>query len=296
VEAAAARLRMIQTDLADQPEEVREAHLREEIGHAIAKMVPDERRAFLAALQERFPAWESAASAAAAAHAEAEGVTSASDRRELRDPVFLAERLAEASKGMSERERETVLAVLGRAGLAPAGDGAGASVGAAFAEAVGLEASGVDAGRALAAAAELVQVIDRLDQLAWSTWKQMAPKSTLRRREAVGKTLARFVSEDEGASRAQLSEDLERFRQLTAALLSSFSRVGPLAHQIVAPFAPEEISRFARQEKKMLESMEVACWRKYQELAGSLERGSVEAEMFKGLSGYAESLISGAGR
>lgn len=287
---------MIQTDLADQPEDVRSAHLRDEIGHAIAKMVPEERKAFLAALQERFPAWESAFSVAAE-HAEAEGVTSPSDRRELRDPVVLAERLAEAAGGMSERERETVLAVLGRAGLVPAGGSLGSDAGDALAQALGFESgASVDSKRALAAAAELAQVVDRLDQLAWSTWKQMAPKSTLRRREAVGKTLARFVSEDEGASRAQLAEDLERFRQLTAAMLSSFSRVGPLAHQIVAPFAPEEISRFARQEKKMLESVEVACWRKYQELAGSLERASVESEMFKGLSGYAESLISGAGR
>ena len=284
---------MIQSDLADESADMRRDHLRDELDLAVSKMLPEERRAFVDALKDRFPAWDSGSRVAE--QDDPVGVSSPMDRREAADPVLLAERLAETAGGLSDRQRESVMAILSRAGLQEEGGRSISSL-SDFAEAAGVsDAALIDPERALIVAAQLLAMVDRLDQLAWSTWKQMAKSSDLRRRSPLKQTIARYTAGEESSS-AQVSEDAERVRQLIAALLSSFSQVGSLAYRNVARFSPEEIARFARQDKKLLEGLEVACWRKYQELAGSVDQAGIEAEILKGVCGYAETLVTGAGR
>src|SRR4051812_12239156 len=58
VAATVNRLRLIQVDFADQPADVRENYLTDEVEHAIAKLLPEQRGSFLQELKERFPTWD----------------------------------------------------------------------------------------------------------------------------------------------------------------------------------------------------------------------------------------------
>src|SRR3978361_230337 len=56
--ALANRLRLLQIDYADQTEQVRRGYLTEEVRRVLAPVAPDQRPAFLADLQARFPTWD----------------------------------------------------------------------------------------------------------------------------------------------------------------------------------------------------------------------------------------------
>src|ERR1035437_6558372 len=58
VAATVNRLRLIQVDFADQPADTRENYLADEVDHALAKLLPDQRAPFVTELKERFPTWD----------------------------------------------------------------------------------------------------------------------------------------------------------------------------------------------------------------------------------------------
>ena len=58
VSATVNRLRLIQIDFADQSQEVRENYLADEVEHALAKLLPEQRGPFLTELKARLPTWD----------------------------------------------------------------------------------------------------------------------------------------------------------------------------------------------------------------------------------------------
>jgi hypothetical protein len=151
--------------------------------------------------------------------------------------------------------------------------------------------------RTLELAAELADFGSRLDQLAWNTWRTINPRSRVRRPGELLKTMARFVQGDQDVGRGQVKQDIEALRRLIAALISSVNQAGrQFAQKHVEKYAPTEIEASARPGKKMLEAIEVACWRKYIELAGQMDAASIEGELLLAIASYAEPLIIGTGR
>jgi len=140
----------------------------------------------------------------------------------------------------------------------------------------------------------LCAAMSNLDQVAWSTWEQVAPKSDLRRRAPLKEAVRAYLAGDRES--AKIQEDAESTRLLCACLISALSQAGHLAHRRMADLAPEEIESFARLERKWHEGLESACWRKYRELAGTLDESSVESEMLRRLGEYVESLVEGSAR
>jgi len=121
VAATVNRLRLIQVDFADQPQDVRENYLSDEVEHAVAKLLPDQRAPFIKELKERFPTWEGNVDVSAPSQQTA--VRSSSDAKELQDYTFLISRLTQLAPSLTEEQRKTAIARLRDAGLSEAGSG-----------------------------------------------------------------------------------------------------------------------------------------------------------------------------
>ena len=116
VAATVNRLRLIQVDFADQPQDVRENYLSDEVEHAIAKLLPDQRQPFLKELKERFPTWDGNVEVSAPSGQQT-AVRSTSDSKDLQDYMFLISRLTQLAPTLTEEQRKTAIARLKDAGL-----------------------------------------------------------------------------------------------------------------------------------------------------------------------------------
>jgi hypothetical protein len=294
VAATANRLRLIQSDLADESPETRREHMGEVLERALAGVNPGEREAFLSELEEVFPSWDGNVRVAEEGPA---AVAAPADQRELKDPSFLVARLAELAPTLTDVQRRVLTDRLREAGLAPKATGGAAWPDEPlekFRAKVQMRESAPDSARLLELATILVEVASSLDQLTWNTWKTVAPRSALRRPAPLAQSMGRFVSGDAEVGRAQVAQDVERVRQLTAALISAVSQIGrQFAQGHLAKFSPNEIESLASMERSVLVSKEVRCWRKYVELAGALDESAIEAEIMQVLASYAESLMKG---
>lgn len=155
-----------------------------------------------------------------------------------------------------------------------------------------------DTGRALELCAALCEVVSSLDQVVWSTWKVIAPGSSLKRTGPAKATMARFVAGHPEPSKAQVRADLERLRQLTAALTASIGQAGrQFAQKHVEKLAPAEVEGLARMSSgSVMVGHEVRCWRKYVELAGPMDAQAIERDLLAAIAAYAETLVRSAGR
>lgn len=168
------------------------------------------------------------------------------------------------------------------------------------------------------AMAIVLEQVGPLEGFAWSTWRQLAPDSPVRRGADVVTAAGEMLFDDAaggaagaaaggasggatgvasggeagGGGEAALVEALARFRQLVAAMLAAVANAGEAAFEQMAPLSPMQIERFARAEKKWNESLDFACWRKYRELASRLDQASVEDSLRAAIAARAEELIS----
>ncbi|MCA9290303.1 MAG: hypothetical protein KDA25_04185, partial [Phycisphaerales bacterium] len=182
VASTANRLRLVQIDFADESPEVRQQYLVDEIERALSRTDPDQREAFLQELEYAFPTWDAWGSAPAPAAAPS--AAPPTDAREDRDPSYHLRRLVELSAGLSAEEKAAIVERLRRAGLAPASGGDWPQeAAAALRERLRLpESAHVDPERTVELVSLLVHdLAGPLDDIVWRTWKQIAPRSDLRR-------------------------------------------------------------------------------------------------------------------
>lgn len=298
--ATANRLRLIQVDFADEAADVREGYLHDELQRALAKLSPDQRQPFIEELRARFPTWDSKVDITAP-KAAAAPTQSATDARELRDPSFLVTRLVELAPNLTEEQRRALVGRLAEANLAPpaSGDLPAAQVTALKAKLGMAAADNLDAARTLEMLTDLVTLASSLDQLVWSAWRQVAARSTLRRQNPLQRTMARYAAGEQDLTRGNISQDIERLRQLTASLVAAIGQIGrQFMQRYLHKFHPDEVQAIVQTEKAggMFVSEEVKCWRKYKELARSLDEATVESEIQQAVAEYAETLIKGLSR
>ena len=298
VAATVNRLRLIQVDFADQPQDVRENYLSDEVEHALAKLLPDQRGTFIQELKERFPTWDGQVEVTGPSQQTA--VQSTTDAKDLQDYTFLISRLVKLAPTLTEEQRKTAIARLKDAGLAEAGSGPEWPAQPAKVLKTKLQLTDkdkLDATRLLELAAELVGFAGSLDQLVWATWKQVAPKSDLKRPTPVQRSSSRFAAGDQEISRTQVAADIDRLRQLTAGLISAIAQAGNLfAQRHVGKFSVANIEAYADKMPGMLVGKEQKCWRQYKELATGMDVQTIEIEIQNAIAEYTETLIKGRSR
>jgi hypothetical protein len=287
-EKVAARLWMLQTSFADDPPEIRHDYLVEEIERSIKDVGGSKRSEYLAALMERFPGPERID---APYFKPPETETVERSPQEVVDELIarLPEFSNEAKAALVQRLQalglfvspsngiELPLELLGKLGMSPK--------------------ETLDEERLIKLFTALLEMVVTLDHLIWNVWKNIAPKSNMRREqggENPRRTIGRYLSGDREVATLQITQMLEKTRQLTAGLLSAIGPAGEMfARKHLEKFAPEKIRAGVESKSPgFISNVELKCWRRYVELAADLSGQAVETQIVDGIVAYTEALIS----
>jgi len=284
----AMRLRLIQANFADDPSSVRVGYLTEEIERALKPVSPTRRKIHLDSLAERFPAWEGVRSAAS------------SDVQVGAAPLTAEElvgRLVQLAPTLSPEARAQFAGQLQAVGLSiKESANAFLELPPELQKKLGLPAGKPlqleRAVKFLAIAAELMLT---LDQLAWALWKQLAPKSAIRKETELNRLAGSYLAGDAEVSTAQLLQPIEKTRRLIAGLLGAIGRAGSAyAKNYITRLSPEAIEDWAKMEKGRFEGLEAACWRKFiQQAKEHASEQAIEHEIQEAIAKAAEGLILG---
>lgn len=286
--ALAARLRVLQASFADDPAAARREYISQEIENALKGTVPEKRRVLLEALAERFPAWEQEPSG--------NHHPATSDAPAPETAADLLEKLLQVLPGVPEEARVSLAERLKISGLISSAPAGPVELSPELLKRLGLgperSVSPERAGKALGL---LLDMVLTLDQLAWTLWKQVAPKSTVRREGDLPRLSGEYLAGSAEVSTAQLQQSLERTRKLVAGLLGAVGRAGTThARERARIFDPTAIEADARAEKKWNESVEYACWRKYVQLNKEYgAEAAIEKNIQEALAKATENLITG---
>ncbi|HUR45557.1 MAG TPA: hypothetical protein VMZ27_06705 [Candidatus Saccharimonadales bacterium] len=284
----ASRLRLIQANFADDPASVRQGYITEEIERALKTVSPTKRTAYLDSLAERFPAWEGVRSAA---HSDVQVGAAPLTAEEL------VARLVELAPTLSPEARTAFAGQLQGAGLSiKESANAFLELPPDLQKKLGLpQGKPLQLERAVKLLIMTTELALALDQLAWALWKQVAPKSTIRKEAELNRLAGAYLAGDAEVSSAQLSQPLEKTRRLIAGLLGAVGRAGSsYAKKYISRLSPEMIEDWAKMEKKWNESIEAACWRKFiQQAKEHASEPAIEHEIQEAIAKAAENLILG---
>ena len=208
--------------------------------------------------------------------------------------------LAECAKGWNEEEKAEVAKRLALAGIAPEDAKAAAparydDLWKHFGKSERLTPHG---DRSLKLLGLLAEVFLALDQLSWTLWRSIAPKSAYKKEFDFTKLSVPYLSGDTEVSTDQMRQAIERTRKLVAALLGASGRAATdfaTAHN--RTFSPAALEEASRQAKRALESLDAASWREYRtrfDVAGTTPH--LEAAIHSAFAQSAEDLIGGRTR
>jgi hypothetical protein len=290
------QLRLVQASFADDDATIRRDYLSEEIARALKGVSPGKRRVYLQALSERFPAWEGAPSAK----------EKAPPSEEL-PPEQLVARLVEVAPYLTIDQKRALAAQLEGAGLlaaprAAAAEAASEPVPEELQKKLGVAADqSLSQVRVLRLIAVLTEFAVTLDQLTWNVWKQIAPKSIVRREMGAEgdfrKIAGPYLTGDDEVSTAQISQVVDKTRQLIAGLIAAIGSTGEtFARQFLSRVAPAAIKEQADAESGFFIGPEQKCWRKYTAIFNEISGISIEKEIAEILARNTEELILGKGR
>jgi hypothetical protein len=284
----AARLWMLQTSFADDPPETRREYLVEEIERSLKEVAESRREEYLAALMDRFPGPERFEFAAAMPPPQTEAPK--------RTPLQLVQELIAQIPQLPSETRVAIAQRLQAAGLLIP-QSKGIELPAELIGKIGMTPDEpVDEERLAKVFAALFEMVVMLDHLIWSVWKNIAPKSALRRDTDTAnlrRTIGRCLAGDREVATLQVTQILDKTRQLTAGLLSALGPAGETyARKHLEKFAPEKIrTSIESKSPGFLGNIEQKCWRRYLELAGDLSGPVVEKQMVDAIVSYTEALF-----
>jgi len=293
----AAALRLILASGAEEDPGRRAQQMEEQVRRALHDVPPAQRARHLERLAGHFPtgysAMEPARSGEAPAAPSAPGT-----------PDDLLRIVTAAWSTFSEAQRDELrdkLAAVGIAAPAEAAPSDGATVD--FSEVRGrfglTAAESVVPGRLARLCVQQMECLAKLDQLAWATWKNLAPRSGLKRDTSQGDLrllVRRYVKGDADITDLQLAQQIERTRALIASMLGSMAQIGRgYSKRFQTRYAPEAIQDVVKMEGGSgWTGLETKCWRKYIELAVEVNEATIQNEMQEIVAKYVEDLARGS--
>jgi hypothetical protein len=284
----AGRLWMLQTSFADDPPAERQEYLVEEIERSLKEVADSRRAEYLDALARRFPGPERI-EVAPLGPAPAEPVKKTAEElaEELLDRA--AELTKERKAELAERFQAIGLGVPASHGLNLPPELRGK---------LGLTPDQpLDEERLNKLLAALMEMVVILDNLIWNLWKTIAPKSVVRRDTGEGfrRTVGHYVTGDREVATLQVTQMLEKTRQLLAGILSAIGPTGETyARRHLETFAPEKIRATVETGSSgFLSNVEQKCWRRYVTLASELNGPAVEKQIVDAIVSYTEEIVLG---
>jgi len=286
----AGRLWMLQTSFADDPPAARQEYLIEEIERSLKEVADSKRAEYLDALAHRFPGPERI------------DVTPSDSTHTLVEPVKkTAEELAEellVRAAELTKERKAQLAERFQAIGLTLPPIHGLNLPPELRGKLGLTPDQpMDEERLNKLFAALLEMVVILDNLIWNLWKTIAPKSVVRRDSGDGfrRTVGHYVTGDREVATLQVTQMLEKTRQLLAGLLSAIGPTGETyARHHLETFAPEKIRAAVEVASSgFLSNVEQKCWRRYVALASELNGPAVEKQIVDAIVSYTEQIVLG---
>jgi hypothetical protein len=286
VTALAAKLRVLHTELAQEEPELRREQLQDSVKKVASSIPAHERERFYEELLVHFPTWSSEDSATAQERVIVE---------EVRDPLVLARRLAEARAGMSESQRAQVEEILAASGWIRREQAAGSPAAAAATPGAvaGLALPGAvieGVRKAVGAASPPNFNPERLAEffvVSASYMISVENFSTAFARDisidgkfaaftvpGVKKDIEKFLSGDPRVAREVLQRGQENNLRLIAAILRAVKRAGE-------QYAADHLSRFSPQDIEntvpggVWGSRATKCWEQYCVLMKTVDRASI---------------------
>jgi hypothetical protein len=283
----------LQTSFADDLPDQRKQYLIEEIKGSLQAVVMSKWPEYLNALAHRFPGPERIDVALANA------ATTPTEPVE-RTVQELVEELFSRLNELSKEDKSELAARMESIGLT-VGSGHGPSLPSELRGKLGLTPDQpLDEERLCKLLAALLEMVAALDQLTWNLWKTIAPQSVVRRDsgEASRRVFGRYLAGDREVATLQISQMLERTRQLLAGLLSAIGPAGETyARNHLETFSPEKIRATVEGGSSgFLSNLEQKCWRRYVTLANELNGPAVEKQIVDAIVGYTEQIVLGSKR
>lgn len=288
------RIRLLQADLAEADAESRRAVIADEIRAAIEKVIPQERELFLSAIEERFPAWEAEGMAQTSAPAPAASL-SATDMAEANDPGWLIRQLQKVASGMTAEQRLKAAGQLEAVGITTGGAAgvSGESMARVRASMQVSPDASIDMERLVSMVPTVLEKMANLDDIAWKNWGKLSGNNRMRGHSNIARLMGQFVTGDERVGSLQVTEELERFRRLAAALMVTLSHSGDAAYEQMQKLHPDNVTRVVG-GGLMAESK---YWRKYCEIASSsIDPTMVAVETLRILAEVVNNIMGGKTR
>lgn len=283
-----ARLRMLQASFADDAPELRQEYLVDEVRRALKEVDASRKEEFLAVLESRFPV--------EALEGKTEQppppVVEATPEETLDRLIAQAGRLTSEAKAVFGQKLQA-------AGIFPPPVEGGLRLAPEVLQRLALASSeDISVERAGKLLGAMVEMAAALDNLIWNLWKNAAPRS-LYRRDRQGdlrKTIGIYLSGDPELSTAEVTQLLEKTRQLIAGVISAIGPAGETyARRHLETYAPEKIRTACAGAGGFMGVSEQRLWRKYVELADQLNGPAVEKQIVDAIVNYTEDLVLGAG-
>lgn len=283
------RLKYLQGNLAEATPENRQALLEEEMRRALQELPLEKRGSHLYALAQAFPEWELAAATA---------IAPATGARQTPDEVIKS--FLQLVPSLAGEQREQVKQQLAALGLViSSGSPIEGEALVAIRTKLKLDAEDPISGPQLAKLfATYAEAMLALDQLAWNVWRNVAPKSPVRRDVAQGdlRTVTRRALSGDAESAAavvQVQKQLEASRQLIAGLLAGLGPAGKnFAKRYQARYTPDAVRELVRAEGGG--KNDAQFWKKHTELAAEITETVIEDDVQAAVVKYAEDLMRGS--
>ncbi len=287
IAATANRLRMIQVDFADEPEQTRNDYLSEAIEYALNDVAADQKKEFLEHLQKRFPG----VSVESGSNGDSK---SSFDENVLNDPNFLVKQLKTVAAKLSQENKDKLAKVLCNSGLAGNQDQSQTNTDSGNMAGSGLFIEGASPERAAEMFEMLIDFVSRVEPFVSNTWRNLSPRSAGRGGGHIKDRLSDFLKDTDGQSKEKIEAELKHLHRLITAIITAISKAGDnFAREHLSRFSPREIESLVNEKKKgIFVSHEVRCWQKYCELAETVTQATLELEIRKAMIEYAESLLN----
>ncbi|MBX9735586.1 MAG: hypothetical protein K2X32_01555 [Phycisphaerales bacterium] len=285
--ALAARLRLLQAELADRPAEVRAQELRGEIDRASQGLSADQRSSLMETLAEQFPRSATDGAVAPRASGAPVAVPKPPPPAGPADTPKLAEEIAALWPMLTEDLRQRVRAALGPVMPAPA---AGGDVRAPeWRKQLGLNADDpVDPARAIELGLALMTLSVNIDRVVCGVWKDTNTGGEFKRAENLKTIAGQFLRQWQGAGSDKMQAEVNDLQLLLYAILKALQLFPTMfADRHLARFDPAVVmantgivgergtSWFGDSGK----AASAKCWEEYQRLMKDYDKNSLADEV-----------------